>query len=435
MINNIFGKVTPLIVSKISLNQCACVWFFVCLLTNHSLLYTYTAFSIIEDPRGDTLGRGTQIILRLKSDATEYLKSERLKVLVRKYSEFINFPIQVWSNITLTNEVPLTEEEVEKEFEKAKAKEKADKKAKKDAEKAKKEKAKKDEDNEVESVDEDEEDEVDEEKLREKLPKTKKVSHNITDYELVNRNKPLWTRNPKEINRTEYFSFYRTVFREVNDPISYTHFRGEGEINFKSILFIPGKAPSDLYQTAESVIRNMRLFVRRVFISDELLDFMPRYLNFLKGMIDSDDLELNVSRETIQQSSLLKIISKKVANKAIEMFRDLTKDHDAYMNFYNEFGGSLKLGVVENDKYKKKLVELLRFHSSYFKDSKQMKNMTSLEDYVSRMKKNQPQIYFITAPSLNECKSSPLVERVLKRGFEVLVSFCLFYFVVGWNAY
>ena len=230
----------------------------------------------------------------------------------------------------------------------------------------------------------------------------------------MNEHKPIWTRPPKNVTEEEYHEFYKAFSRDSSKPMTYLHFRAEGDVDFRSILYVPEKAPPNLLQSTEAHIKSIKLFVRRVFITDELLDFIPKYLGFLKGLVDSDDLPLNVSRETLQQHRLLKLIRKKVIHKALEMIKLLSKDEEKYEKFLKEFGTNLKLGVIEDTRNRKKLLKLLRFHSSH------SDKLTTMEDYVKRMKKNQPQIYFLTGGSLDEIKKSPFVELAVARGYEVL---------------
>jgi len=342
-------------------------------------------FIISEDPRGDTLGRGTQIIIHLKSDATEYLEESKLKGLVLKYSEFINFPIFLWTSKTVTEEVPDLDAEMTAENSDDEEKE--------------------DQDESVEDVVED---------TTEKKPKTKTVSKTVQEWEKMNDLKAIWSRSPKEVAVEDYNTFYQTFAKESTDPMAYSHFHAEGEMDFKSILFVPARAPASFLQKAEALSNNIKLFVRKVFITDELKDFLPRYLGFLRGLIDSDDLPLNVSRETLQQSSMLKLMRKKLIGKALEMFKNLAKDEEKWAKFIKEYNTALKLGVVEDTSNRKKLSKLIRFPSSHGD------GMYGLEEYVQRMKKGQPQIYVCTGSELDEVKRSPFTEKLIGRGYEVL---------------
>ncbi|KAI8810160.1 Hsp90 protein-domain-containing protein [Cladochytrium replicatum] len=337
-------------------------------------------FTIYEDPRGNTLGRGTEITLHLKEDAVTYLEDSTLETLIKKYSEFINFEIYLWRTKTKTEEVP--------------------------DEDAKKEEDEKKDDLEVEDVEEE----------KPEKPKTKTITKTVHEWELMNGRRPLWTRNPKDVSETEYKDFYRGFTKDFDDPLTWIHFRAEGDLDFRGVLYIPSRSPPNWMNTVDSALRSIKLFVKRVFITDELIDFLPKYLGFLKGLVDSDDLPLNVSRETLQQHSLLKTIKKKVIQKALEMVKSLSADEEKYKRFIKEFGTALKFGVLEDAKNKKKLSKLLRFQSSKMKGE----NITSLDGYISRMKKGQPQIYYLTGSSVEEIERSPFVETLIGRGYEVL---------------
>ncbi|KAB1270553.1 Endoplasmin [Camelus dromedarius] len=298
-------------------------------------------FSVIADPRGNTLGRGTTITLVLKEEASDYLELDTIKNLVKKYSQFINFPIYVWSSKTETVEEPMEEEEAAKE-----EKEESDDEA---------------------AVEEEEE---------EKKPKTKK---------------------------------------ESDDPMAYIHFTAEGEVTFKSILFVPTSAPRGLFDEYGSKKSDyIKLYVRRVFITDDFHDMMPKYLNFVKGVVDSDDLPLNVSRETLQQHKLLKVIRKKLVRKTLDMIKKIA-DEKYNDTFWKEFGTNIKLGVIEDHSNRTRLAKLLRFQSSHHPS-----DITSLDQYVERMKEKQDKIYFMAGSSRKEAESSPFVERLLKKGYEVI---------------
>ncbi|KAG8439433.1 hypothetical protein GDO86_005589 [Hymenochirus boettgeri] len=337
-------------------------------------------FFVTEDPRGDTLGRGTTITLVLKEEATDYLELDTIKNLVKKYSQFINFPIYVWSSKTEMVEEPLDEDEAAKE--------------------------KEDETDEEAAVEEEDE---------EKKPKTKKVEKTVWDWELMNDIKPIWQRPIKEIEEDEYTAFYKSFSKESDDPMAHIHFTAEGEVTFKSILFIPTSAPRGLFDEYGSKKSDfIKLFVRRVFITDDFHDMMPKYLNFVKGVVDSDDLPLNVSRETLQQHKLLKVIRKKLVRKTLDMIKKIAEDK--YNDkFWKEFGTNVKLGVIEDHSNRTRLAKLLRFQSSNNRTE-----LTSLEQYVERMKEKQDKIYFMAGSSRKEVESSPFVERLLKKGYEVL---------------
>ncbi|KAI9142325.1 heat-shock protein 90 [Paraphysoderma sedebokerense] len=346
-----------------------------------------SGFSIVKDPRGNTLGRGTEITLYLKEDASEYLEDATLKGLIQKYSEFINFPIYLYTTKTVTEEVPVEDTEEDEE---------------------KKEEKKDDEEEEELNVEEKKTEE-------EEKPKTKTIEKTISEFEQINVNKPIWTRSPSKVTEEEYNNFYKGFTKDTTDPMAYTHFRAEGEIEFKSILFVPKTSPvNPLNAKPENYVHNIKLFVKRVFITDELLDFLPQWLSFLKGLIDSDDFPLNVSRETLQQSKIMKIVRKKVIAKAVELIKKLSKDEKKWEEFYSEYSTNIKLGLIEDSKNAKKLFPLMKFHSSLDNGT------TNLEDYVDRMKKGQKDIYYITGLKLEEVKKSPFIESLVSRGYEVL---------------
>uniref|UniRef100_A0A8C7DWZ9 Endoplasmin n=1 Tax=Oncorhynchus kisutch TaxID=8019 RepID=A0A8C7DWZ9_ONCKI len=334
-------------------------------------------FSVIEDPRGDTLGRGTTITLVMKEEATDYLELETIKNLVKKYSQFINFPIYIWASKTETVEEPIEDTEVEKD---------------------------------------NTEDEVEVEvEVEEEEDKPKKVEKTVWDWELMNDVKPIWTRPAKEVEEDEYKAFYKTFSKDTDEPLSHIHFTAEGEVTFKSILFVPVAAPRgmfDEYGTKKNDF--IKLFVRRVFITDDFNDMMPKYLNFVRGVVDSDDLPLNVSRETLQQHKLLKVIRKKLVRKTLDMIKKIAEEQ-YNEKFWKEFGTNIKLGVIEDHSNRTRLAKLLRFQTS---NSDTV--LASLEQYVERMRDKQDKIYFMAGTSRREAESSPFVESLLKKGYEVI---------------
>ncbi|XP_064487008.1 endoplasmin-like isoform X1 [Ornithodoros turicata] len=337
-------------------------------------------FSVAEDPRGDTLGRGTQVTLQLKEEARDFLELDTLKKLIEKYSQFINFNIYLWTSKTETVEEPIDEEKTEDE-------------------KATQDKTEEEEDAQVEEEKEDK-------------PKTKKVEKTTWDWELINSAKPLWTRKPADIKEEEYEEFYKAITKDTNPPLTKTHFVAEGELTFKSLLYVPSVQPSESFNRYGGKVDHIRLYVRRVFITEDFQDMMPSYLNFIRGVVDSDDLPLNVSREMLQQHKLLKVIKKKLVRKALDMLKKLPADE--YKRFWKEYSTNIKLGIIEDTSNRTRLAKLVRFHSSA------VKGLVSLSDYVSRMKDKQEHIYYIAGSSLDEVKRSPFVERLLKKGYEIL---------------
>jgi len=344
------------------------------------------SFSVVEDPRGDTLKRGTQISLFLKEEARDNLELDTIRELIKKYSQFINFNIFLWGSKTETVEEPIEDEEEEE--------------------------AEKPEVEEDEVKDEDEEGAVEEEKdEEEKKPKTKKVDKTTWDWELCNQAKPIWTRKPEEIEEGEYDEFYMSITKDKNGPLTQTHFIAEGEVTFKSLLFVPSKQESEQFNKYGQSNSNIKLYVRRVFITDDFKDMMPNYLSFVKGVVDSDDLPLNVSRETLQQHKLLKVIKKKLVRKTLDMIKKISDDK--YDAFWKEYSTNIKLGVIEDTANRTRLAKLLRFTTSAGK-------LSSLAEYVERMKDKQENIFYMAGGSEEEVKTSPFVERLLKKGYEVI---------------
>uniref|UniRef100_A0A2P2LPM4 Endoplasmin homolog n=2 Tax=Rhizophora mucronata TaxID=61149 RepID=A0A2P2LPM4_RHIMU len=366
------------------------------------------AFSVSEDTWNEPLGRGTEIRLHLRDEAGEYAEESKLKELVKRYSEFINFPIYLWANKEVDVEVPTDDDESSDEEETSTSKE-------------------------------EEESEKTEDEDTEEKPKTKKVKETTYEWELLNDVKAIWLRNPKEVTDEEYTKFYESLAKDFSGekPLGWSHFTAEGDVEFKAILFVPPKAPHDLYESYyNSNKSNLKLYVRRVFISDEFDELLPKYLNFLKGLVDSDTLPLNVSREMLQQHSSLKTIKKKLIRKALDVIRkiadedpDESSDKDKtdvedsgvdekkgqYTKFWNEFGKSIKLGIIEDATNRNRLAKLLRFEST-----KSDGKLTSLDQYISRMKPEQKDIFYITGSNKEHLEKSPFLERLKKKGYEVI---------------
>ncbi|KAL1343956.1 hypothetical protein HN51_017872 [Arachis hypogaea] len=364
------------------------------------------AFAISEDTWNEPLGRGTEIRLHLRDEAGEYLEEHKLKELVKKYSEFINFPIYLWASKEVDVEVPADED---------------------------------DESSESSSEEESKDDDAEKSEDDEEKPKTKTVKETTYEWELLNDVKAIWLRNPKEVSEEEYTKFYHTLAKDFGDekPLAWSHFNAEGDVEFKAVLFVPPKAPHDLYESYyNSNKSNLKLYVRRVFISDEFDELLPKYLSFLKGLVDSDTLPLNVSREMLQQHSSLRTIKKKLIRKALDMIRriadedpdestdkdkkeEVSSDNDEkrgqYAKFWNEFGKSIKLGIIEDATNRNRLAKLLRVETS-----KSEGKLTSLDQYISRMKSGQKDIFYITGTNKEQLEKSPFLERLRKKNYEVI---------------
>jgi len=305
--------------------------------------------------------RGTKIICYLKEDQSEFLEERRLKDLVKKHSEFIGFPIELYVEKSKEKEVTDSEE--------------------------------------------------DEEEKKKKMKKVKEVSH---EWEQLNKNKPLWMRKSEDVTNEEYAAFYKSLSNDWEDHLAVKHFSVEGQLEFRALLFVPRRAPFDMFE-GKKKRTNIKLYVRRVFIMDDCDELMPEWLSYVKGVVDSEDLPLNISRETLQQNKILRVIKKNLVKKCLEMFAEISEKKDDYKKFYEQFSKNIKLGIHEDSTNRAKVAELLRYHTSKSGDEQ-----ISFKEYVDRMKEGQNDIYYITGESIAAVSSSPFLETLRKKGLEVL---------------
>jgi len=369
------------------------------------------SFTVVADPRGNTLGRGSRVTLHLKEDAHDYLSEDKLKDTSKKYSQFIQFPIYV---------------KIKKEVD-ADAEEEEDDDDEEDEDK-----------DDVETSDDEEKEEPEEKKP------TKKT---VYEWEQVNTQKAIWLRAKEDVTEEEYNEFYKGISKDYLDPLAYTHFNAEGEIEFKSILFLPKKAPFDMMDNYWTKRSEVKLYVRRVLVAEKFDELLPRYLGFVRGVVDSDDLPLNVSREQLQQNKIMKVISKKLVRKVLELMKKLAKEEESgededededeekdddekeekedkkdkdeestFAKFYKEFNKNLKMGCYEDDSNRSKLSKLLRFKTTKSEDKD-----ISLDTYLDRMAESQESIYYMSGESMETMLKAPSLQIFKKKDLEVLM--------------
>jgi molecular chaperone HtpG len=336
----------------------------------------------IEEFDEHILDNGVRLVLHMKEDCMDYLEESKIKEIVKKHSEFINYPINLWTTRSVSKEVPDED----------------------------------DEDDEVKVNDElSEEGNIEEVKEEVKEPKMKTVTEEVEEWKQLNTQKPVWLRKAEDVSREEHASFFKSLSNDWDDHLAVKHFAAEGQIEYKAVLYVPKRAPFDMFQASKKK-NNLKLYVKRVFIMDKCEDLMPDWLNFISGVVDSEDLPLNVSREMLQQNKIMNVIRKNLVKKCIELFNELADDDDKtkYETFYDNFQQSLKMGIHEDTNNREKLVKLLRFQTLNHTDK------ISLMDYTTNMKEDQKEIYYITGESRKAVENSPFVKGIKTKGYDVV---------------
>ena len=326
-------------------------------------------FTIAKDESSEKLLRGTKIMLHMKDDMQDYLEESRIRDLVKKHSNFIDFPINIQAQKTREYEVETEEKDENGDL-------------------------KKDENGEI---------------------KKETKSESYTEMEQLNKTKPLWTRNPKEITEEEYSEFYKSLTGDYDTYLDHLHFSVEGQVDFKALLFIPKRAPYDLFDGQTKRKSELKLYVKKVFITDDFEDLIPEYLKFVKGVIETDDVPLNISREMLQQNKIMKIIGKNIVKKVLEMFSSVSDDSEKFRIFYEQYSKHIKLGVHEDTTNRNKLASLLRYETS-----RSNGDLISLDEYIENMKEGQTNIYYMTSDSVKSIQNSPFLDYFKSKEYEVL---------------
>lgn len=328
------------------------------------------SFTIQKDEES-VLTRGTRITLQLKEDMLEYLEEHKIRDLIKKHNQFIDFPIYIQTEKV----VPINPEQ---------------------------------------DTDKKEESEQDTDK-KEETDTDKKEPVKVVEFEHINKNRPLWCRQAKEVTEEEYSDFYKSLTGDFDTYLDVNHFSVEGNVEFKCLLYVPKRAPYDLFDGQSKRNTDMKLYVRRVFITDQFDELIPEYMKFMRGVIETDDVPLNLSRELLQQNKTIKLIGKNIVKKALDMFVNISNDADKFRTFYEQYSKNIKLGVHEDSVNREKLTTLLRYETS-----KSDGDLISLDEYLDNMQEGQTNIYYMTGESVTSLQNSPFVQHFKEKGIEVL---------------
>ena len=363
---------------------------------------TYT-IAVNETPR---LTRGTQLHLSIKDELSEYLNINTVKETIKRYTEFINYPIEILESREIEEgDTPSTPTD------KGVALGEGD-----DGDEGDTPSTPTDKGVALGEGDEPLIEDLNDDGVEGVSPSSKKVKKTIQEWKLLNDQKPIWSRKPEDVSVEEYTNFYKKAMNETTSPLSYKHFNTEGQLELNCLLYIPERPQMDMFESqTQTKKNNIKLYVKKVFITDECNDLVPEWLTFMKGVVDSTDIPLNVSREILQQNKVVKMIRNTIVKKSVELFTELSDDEEKYKTFYDNYSKMLKLGIHEDTKTREKLVELLRFYSSDHTE-----NYITLSQYVENMKEDQESIYYITGQNRDAMSKSPFIEKLRSKGYDVL---------------
>ena len=334
------------------------------------------------------LTQGTIIKCLLSDEAVDkYTDVNKLKSIVKEHSQYINYSIKILIKREETKEVEDEEALLEEDVTVTDG---------------------------TSNIDSANLDNVTIEDVEEKPKKMKKITETIKEFQLINEHKPIWTRSNSELKEEDYYGFYKSLTNDNEKPYTYKHISGEGQIEYKGILYLPKKIKNNVFERGVKQ-NNIKLYVRKVFVSDNSVVLCPEWLHFISGVVDTDDLPLNVSREILQDNKVIKVIKKAVVKKSIDMLKSSMDDMDNYLKIYNTYQKNIKLGVYEETGDRERVADLLMFYSANSPDK-----MITFDDYITSINENQKHIYYIAGDNMDILKTSPFLDRFKKNGLDVL---------------